>query len=82
MRKKILAFVFAAAVLIATAVPVFGGVGTAVASVSVLPEGANCHGKLVSPNAKDHGGFKQAAADHGFDSVKEFQKVIKNLCKG
>ena len=29
MRKKILAFVFAAAVLMAMAVPLFGGIGTA-----------------------------------------------------
>ena len=31
MRKKILAFVFAAALLVAMAVPVFGGGGTALA---------------------------------------------------
>ena len=31
MRKKILAFVFAAALLIAMAVPLFGGAGTALA---------------------------------------------------
>lgn len=33
MRKKTLAFVFAAAVLVAMAVPLFGGVGTAEAIV-------------------------------------------------
>ncbi len=44
MRKKILGFVFAAAVLMAMAVPLFGGGGSALASVSWVgtPNG-KCH---------------------------------------
>ncbi len=44
MRKKILGFVFAAAVLAALAVPLFGGAGTAQASTS----------RVDTPNGKCH----------------------------
>ncbi len=44
MRKKILAFVFAAALLVAIAVPLFGGVGTASAQVHGVSQ-AGCSGQ-------------------------------------
>ena len=40
MRKKILAFVFAAALLMAMAVPMFGSVGTASAATPGCPAGS------------------------------------------
>ena len=44
MRKKILAFVFAAALLVALAVPLFGGVGTAQAIVHPVTPSNDCSG--------------------------------------
>ena len=44
MRKRILAFVFAAAVLMAMALPLLGGGGTALASAS----------RVETPNGKCH----------------------------
>ena len=55
MRKKILGFVFAAAVLAAMAVPLFGGAGTA----SANPPAAACNGLNVSHN-EIHGSGTQA----------------------
>ncbi len=66
MRKKILAFVFAAALLVAMAVPLFGSVGTASAGGRAGPPNGQsgnqngfgvCHGPgdgapLWLPNAK------------------------------
>ena len=53
MRKKILAFVFAAAVLMAMAVPLFGGVGTASAH-STNPGQACAHSNAKNTPAFAH----------------------------
>ena len=75
MRKKILAFVFAAAVLVAMAVPLFGG-GTALAANNAVtvsnPGGSHC--RIVDHNAGAGGrGVNTAApkvsASHGQSSV-------------
>ena len=57
MRKKILAFVFAAALLAAMAVPLFGSVGSASAARSAsCPAVTAVHGELVDsgPPAPAH----------------------------
>ena len=57
MRKKILAFVFGAALLVAMAVPLFGSVGTASADRSAsCPAVEAVHGALVDtgPPAPAH----------------------------
>lgn len=80
MRKKVLSAVFAVALLVAIAVPLSGG-GTASASPGIVNEGQpNCHGQTVAAAAISHGGAKQAAADHGFASVKDGQAAIKANC--
>lgn len=88
MRKKILAFVFAVSLSLAMALPLVGGVSTASAHAVptdiATPGAPNCHGKIVSEQAKEHGGTKKASQDpsHAFESVKEYQKAIKAYCAG
>ena len=63
MRKRILGFVFAAALLAAMAVPLFGG-GTALATGGVRPPDNPTHGNapvcVIAGNATAHDGFAHA----------------------
>ena len=86
MRKKILAFVFAAALLMALAVPLFSGGGTAFATADLGLDGAaNCLGKNVAASARDKGGHggkggqHAASSFHGDPSVSFTQRNINNL---
>ena len=44
------------------------------------PGEPNCNGQTVSEQAGIHGGMKNAATFHGFNSVKEFQNAIDEFC--
>jgi hypothetical protein len=46
------------------------------------PGEPNCNGQTVSDQTDIHGGIAQAAAFHGFNSVKEFKEAIKEFCEG
>ena len=78
MRKKVLAIVFATALLLGGAVPLIGG-GTAFATAPVDPSlngQANCLGQNMAASAKDHGGQKKAIAAHGTASIKVHVRAI------
>ena len=70
MRKKILAFVFTAALLVAMAVPLFGGGGTAQAIVDpVVPSDECSSGQQSSSNAA--GGLNRPNNPVGFPAVPQ-----------
>ncbi len=75
MRKKILGFVFAAAVLAAMAVPLFGSGGTAEA-VPAHVEAAHCqdlaNGQITGKNSQVTQGVHTAHQNAG--------AVLSNLC--
>lgn len=79
MRKKILAFVFAAALLVAIAVPLFSGVGTVSADPGGVPNINSCFGRANSPGAKELGrGYGeiisgQAQAGERADNIAAFK---------
>ena len=60
MRKKILAFVFAAALLVAMATPLFGGVGTALAINDGKAPGDDCSGQASAIGTAGAVGITQA----------------------
>ncbi len=45
------------------------------------PGQANCNGQTVAQQAAIHGGMNNAAAFHGFNSVKAFQDAIQGFCE-
>ena len=67
MRKKILAFVFAAAVLMAMAVPLFGGVGTAEA--------------ILNPNVPIDCGNANSSEAAGGDATKGLRHSSSSLTR-
>ncbi len=75
MRKRILSFVFAAALLAAFAVPLFGGAGTALA-VPAHVEAAHCqdlaNGQITGKNTQVTQGVHTAHQKAG--------AVLSNLC--
>lgn len=79
MRKKILAFAFAAALVVAMAVPMFGA-GTASADGLVNVGQPNCIGQTAAANAIFHLGIEQATVDHGFASVQEALAFVRDNC--
>ena len=46
------------------------------------PDAPNCTGQAVSTQTQEHGGMKNAAAFHGYPSVKAFQDAIAEFCEG
>lgn len=84
MRKKMMGFVFAAALMVAMAVPLFSGGGSAFATADLGVDGAaNCFGKNVAASAVEHKGNKKAIEAHNTPSIKAHVRAINDsYCPG
>ena len=85
MRKKIMAFVFASALLMALVVPMFGGVGTASAFDPPPAETPNPQNRTPGCPALAASGPGQGAGtagknDPGDHSAHGTAKLLANLC--
>ena len=76
MRKLILTLSMVIVLVLATVGPAFAGVPD-----DYELEGENCLGKMVSGQAKDHGGFKHATEDHGAPTLKGGMNGSKGVCE-
>jgi hypothetical protein len=83
MKKRLLAATTSGLLLLAIAVPALGGGVASANGPDGVPGEANCHGKTVSGQAKEHGGMKKTALAHPGatgGTVQGAQDFIQDYC--